>query len=88
MVKADYRIRIIDGSKNQSYIVRKNERVNYISASETPLALSNLVQDKAAELRFDLEDARNADDAAIAVRKILAEMWRNNPPLKPSVEII
>lgn len=41
--------------------------VSYFSASETPLALSNMFEN-AAEVRFALEDARTSDDVLRAVR--------------------
>ena len=59
-----YRIRIMSGGGGRCYIVRAvNGVVSYMSASETPLALSNLVGNEAAELRFKLEDARDGKAA-------------------------
>lgn len=68
LAKRDYRLKI-HGSN--TFLVRRGTHVSYISASETPLALSNLVQAQAAELRFALEDALDGNAAAQAVRASL-----------------
>jgi hypothetical protein len=45
-------------------------RWTFHSTSEMPLALSNIASEKAAELRFALEDARDGGEAADAVRRL------------------
>jgi hypothetical protein len=69
-----FRIRIKDTMGNLSYLVRMKDstRVDYRSASEVPLALSNCFMTNAAEARFALEDARYASDAYNFVRKTLS----------------
>lgn len=85
----DYRLRVADKfHSGLTYIVRRNGRVDYISADETPLALSNLVSSDAAELRFDLEDAVDGRAAAQALGAVLDERWARNRAMKPDVEIL
>jgi hypothetical protein len=85
----NYRIRVSeDNGRGLTYITRYDGRVSYISASETPLALSNLVQSRAAELRFALEDVTLPNVAAAIVRQTLGEMWKNNPAQCPKVEVL
>jgi hypothetical protein len=84
----NYRIRITDSQGNRTYLVRKNGNVSFISASETPLALNNLIQRDAAAARFQLEDATDGTAAAKALRTILADQWANNKPLTPKVELL
>lgn len=92
--RRDYRLRISEPHTisretfRATYIVRKGDRVSYIASDETPLALSNLILQRAAEVRFSLEDALNGDDAAKAVRAALAEQHKNNRPLLPVVEVL
>jgi hypothetical protein len=65
-----FRIRIASGGGGRCYIVRAaNGAVTYMSAQETPLALSHLVGNEAAELRFQLEDARTAKPRLLAWSK-------------------
>jgi hypothetical protein len=88
---ADYRVRIVTGSEAnhyRTYITRVDGRVSYFSADETPLALSSLVQKYAAELRFQLEDVQDAVDAAFCTRRVLNEIWKNNPACCPKVEVL
>ena len=90
----NYRLRISEphtGSRQtfkHTYIVRKGDVVSYISSDETPLALANLILKDAAAVRFALEDAFDGNAAAVAVRKALAEQYRNNNPLLPAVEVL
>lgn len=89
----NYRLRIIlpangTGSPTHTYITRYGERVSYLSASETPLALSNLIHDDAAALRFALEDAFDGSKAAQAVRAVLTAQWKNVPARCPKVEVL
>lgn len=87
----NYRLKISSPPKPESvtYITRQQQRVFYFDGKETPLALSNLVGPKAAELRFKLEDAVNGAAAAGHVRVILASRWEgNNKPNTPRVEVL
>lgn len=84
----DYRLRITMHDQSRMYLVRRGKIVQYISAQETPNALSNLVQGEAAELRFWLEDAVGGQDAARKVREVLTKMWARNPDHMPKVEIL
>jgi hypothetical protein len=59
-----------------------------MNGSQTPLALANLVSNFAAELQFDLEDAKSGPDAARATLNVLNTMWKNNMALRPNVEVI
>jgi hypothetical protein len=64
------RIKFVRAYGNHEYIVIRDGEVRYMSASETPLALSNLCGANAAELRFALEDCGGDVDLALkAVRK-------------------
>ena len=83
-----YRIRIMSGGGGRCYIVRAvNGVVSNMSASETPLALSNLVGNEAAELRFKLEDARDGKAALDCLHKVLTAQWAGNPTMQPKVEL-
>lgn len=83
-----YRLRIIKDDC-RTYIVRDTAgRVSYISGDETPLALCNLIPHGAAEIRFILEDCKDGNAAAKAVRDVLAAYWQNNLPCMPRVEIV
>ena len=88
--KTDYRIRIVSQPEAPytTYIVRKGERVLYMSASEAPLALSNLIHADAAAMRFALEDALNGSSAAAQLRSVLEEQWKNNKGMTPRVEVL
>jgi hypothetical protein len=83
-----FRIRITDHVGKVSYLVRRagNIDINYISADEVPLALSNTFGYEAAEVRFALEDSENPGDAVKVVRAVLANKWMKNPELQPIVE--
>lgn len=85
-----YRLRLrFPSSNTPHYIVRnKSGTVSYISASETPLALSNLITGDAAAVRFMLEDAAEASFAAKHLRAVLAEQYKNNLPIMPKVEVL
>lgn len=90
---APYRLRIAtqNGSHHRpvyTYIVRQGDRVCYMSGSETPLALSNLIHEDAAAVRFQLEDALCGSDAAQALRAVLAVQWQQNKPMMPKVEVL
>jgi hypothetical protein len=75
-----YRLRITEHGASVSYIVRRpSGEVRYLSRSEMPLALSNLVQGEAAELRFQLEDALDGSAAARAVRVAWQKAFRRAP---------
>ncbi len=68
-LKAPIRIRCKDVQGNISYfVVHVDRKVSYYSASETPLAISNIAAGNAAELRFALEDATGPNAALAAVR--------------------
>lgn len=88
----NYRLRITKAQQGHrsytTYVVRKSDRVIYMSGDETPLALSNLIHDDAAGTRFVLEDALDGAAAAKALRDVLAKQWANNPPLMPIVEVL
>jgi hypothetical protein len=67
-----FRLRITDTLGNRTYIINDEKYgVSYISASETPLALSNLLGREAAETRFALEDAADAAAASKVLAKVL-----------------
>jgi hypothetical protein len=83
----NYRIRI-DRERSKTYIVRRDGKVWYMSGDETVLALSNLVIDDAAALRFALEDAKDGAEAAKAVRTTLANQWKNNMAMMPQVVLL
>lgn len=90
----DYRLKISEPhtisrtSFKHTFIVRKGDRVSYISADETPLALSNLLLNGAATTRFMLEDAFDGDNAAAALSRIFAEQYKNNKALLPLVTVL
>jgi hypothetical protein len=93
--KTDYRLKIVEPrggtlGDHATYIVRKGDRVSYISGDETPLALSNLLWNgQSAEMRFTLEDALDGAAAAKALREVLAEQYKNAPKDKhPKVEVL
>lgn len=74
----DYRLKIVcPVMGNISFIVREGKNVCYMSASEVPLALSNLVQSQSAELRFALKDAFDGAEAAKATRLALTRAFPN-----------
>jgi hypothetical protein len=73
---SEFRIRYTDTMGNTSYITRRKGEVYYFSGSEVSLALSSLVGQYAAELRFALRDAQSGWDAVKAVR---ASMTKYHP---------
>jgi hypothetical protein len=85
-----FRIRVTDRSGNISYLVRRRDKtqIRYFTAGETPLALSNLVGNEAAELRFALEDAMDDASALKAVSDRLERQWTKNLEMMPQVELI
>lgn len=69
--RSSFRLKLKDSMGNVSFLYRNTSGgINYCSASETPLALSNIANNNACELRFALLDARSSNDAAAAVRKL------------------
>ena len=73
-MKTAYRIGI--ARDRATYIVRADSgRVDYMSGSGVPLALSNLVGCAATELRFQLEDAKDGKGALARVDKVLTVQW-------------
>jgi hypothetical protein len=92
MTKSNYRLRIssppASGRAGLTYVTRYGDRVSYISADETPLALSNLILHGAAEVRFVLEDASDGYIAAAGLRAALKYQWERNPSMCPIVEVI
>jgi hypothetical protein len=64
-MKGDIRIKVTDTLGNVSYLIRNAPKANftYMSGSETPLSLSNLVGKDAAEFRFALRDVRAREEA-------------------------
>ena len=85
-----FRIRVTDRSGNISYLVRHGDKtqIRYFTAGETPLALTNLVGNEAAELRFALEDATDDSSAFKAVSDLLQRKWKKNPEMMPQLEVI
>ena len=79
----------MSGGGGRCYIVRAvNGVVSYKSASETPLALSHLVGNEAAELRFKLEDARDGKAALDCLHKVLViAQWVGSPTMQTKVEL-
>lgn len=87
--KSDYRLKITDPSGNYAtYLTRTESRVSYFNGSETPLALSNLILDNAAETRFALADALDGNAAAKVMRDVLAKQWARNLPMMPKVTVL
>lgn len=73
-----YRLRIVDGM-NKTYIVRsEGGHVAYKTASEVPLALSNLLLNEAAETRFKLEDALDGSEARGVLLTALRRAYKNS----------
>jgi len=62
------RIKITERWGNISFIVIKDGHVSYLSGSEFTLTLSNLVANKAAELRFALQDVKSGEQALKIVK--------------------
>jgi hypothetical protein len=62
--------------------------VRYFTAGETPLTLSSLVGNEAAELRFALEDAMDETSALKAVSDRLERQWLKTPEMMPQLEVI
>ena len=85
-----FRIRLTDRTGNISYLVRRRDKrqIRYFTAGETPLTLSSLVGNEAAELRFALEDAMDETSALKAVSDRLERQWTKNPEMMPQVEAI
>jgi hypothetical protein len=85
-----FRIRVTDRSGNISYLVRRRDKtqIRYFTAGETPLALTNLVGNEAAELRFALEDATDDSSAFKAISDLLQRQWKRNPEMIPQLEVI
>lgn len=85
----EYRLRVTDHQGVKTYVVRDlRGNVTYISADETPLALSNLVSKDAAELRFAFQDALDGTKARRALVEVLAKQWARNRLMTPTVEIL
>ena len=87
-----YRLRITQNAANRpwvTYIVRKkNGDVVCMSVHETTLALSDLIHDDPAGLRFKLEDAPDGTAAARLVQEALTKQWINVPDRDPKVEVL
>lgn len=81
----DYRLKVVDDRGTATFFVRQNGRTFYMSGSETPLALANLVGDASAETRFALDDAFDGTAACKVLREALAKRFERNPPLCPKV---
>lgn len=89
----NYRLKITSklgefSQPTSTFFVRRDGRTSYFSASETPLALSNLLSGRTAETRFALEDASDGGDAAKILRTVLEEIWAQNKPLCPVVTVL
>ena len=79
----------ISGGGGRCYIVRAaNGAVTYMSAQEMPLALSHLVGNEAAELRFQLEDAKDGEAALACLVKVFTAHWAGNPTMQPKPELV
>ena len=88
-MKTAYRIGIARDRADRTYIVRADSgRVDYMSGSGVPLALSNLVGCAATELRFQLEDAKDGKGALARVDKVLTVQWSGNPTMQPKLELV
>ena len=80
-MKTAYRIRIARDRADRTYIVRADSgRVDYMSGSGVPLALSNLVGCAATELRFQKDGkgalarvTRDLEDTIGHERQVLCE---------------
>lgn len=55
---------------NVSYLTVNDNKVNYFSRNETPLALSNISKN-AAELRFSLEESKSSSEILKLCKKEL-----------------
>jgi hypothetical protein len=84
----DYRLRITQVPNHHTYLTRVNGSVSYFNGSMTPLALSNLVDELAAETTFKLKDAPDGGRAAVALRDTLRTIWHGNPRSAPTVEVL
>jgi len=73
----NFRIRYADRCGNVLFITRTDGKIQHFTGSEQSHALSNVAGDKAAELRFALQDARDGTEALKHVRA-LAQFA--NPP--------
>jgi hypothetical protein len=72
-----FRIRITSGGGGRCYIVRAaNGAVTYMSAQETPLALSQL------------EDAKDGEAALACLVKVFSAHWTGKPTMQPKPELI
>ena len=85
-----FRIRVTDRTGNISYLVRRRDKmqIRYFTAGETPLALSSLVGNEAAELRFALEDAMDETSTLKALSDRLERQWSKTPEMMPQVEVV
>src|ERR1700745_2104472 len=87
--RRDYLIKIQDiDLGNVTYVVRKGKFVSYQNGSQTPLAMSNLVQNEATTLMWALESAQDSSAAARELTKVLTYQWRNNPTKQPRVTVL
>lgn len=73
-----------------SFLVIKPGKVSYISSDERQLALSNLVLEDAAELRFALEDCdcETGNGAALAASTVERYVAKYFPVGKLKVELV
>jgi hypothetical protein len=69
----DYRLRLTYPDNTRTYITRRDGEVEYFSETDNPMSLSNFAGNKAAETRFRLEDAKNAEEAATIVSEVAGE---------------
>jgi len=83
----NYRLRVVEATYS-TFVVRRRGRVDYISANETPLALSNLVHGEAAVTRFILEDSPDGQEAGRQLQEVLRRMWVSNLQHCPTVKVL
>lgn len=87
---APFRLKITEKYCGCHTYITRSERgtVHYMGSDETPLALSNLLLDEAAETRFRLEDCETAQQALAIMQEVCSHKWRNNPKMCPDVKLL
>lgn len=88
--RANYRLRVIAPLliPATTYLVRTAGRITYINGSEKAMELHILAGDAAAELRFVLEDAEDAQAAAKAVHECLALKLKSYAHARFNVDVL
>lgn len=66
----NFRLKVTYGPSTY-FLVRADKKVDLFSTSGRSHALNTLINDRAAELHFEMEDAVGAVDAAMTVQRLL-----------------